>query len=60
MRQGRGEMKMPGLANWWCQLFGYVDCKALSTFEAIIFAVVTLIVLLILVSVVAGIISAGR
>jgi hypothetical protein len=29
---------MAGWALWWCQLFGYADCKQLSTFEAIALA----------------------
>lgn len=27
---------------WWCQLFGYASCSQLSTFEAIVLAVVAL------------------
>jgi hypothetical protein len=29
---------MAGWALWWCQLFGYLDCKQVSTFEAIVLA----------------------
>jgi hypothetical protein len=30
--------EMAGWALWWCQLFGYVDCKQPSTFEALVLA----------------------
>jgi len=46
---------MQGLALWWCQLFGYVTCSQVSTFEAIFLAGSVLVA----VSLVLGIIAAA-
>jgi hypothetical protein len=42
---------MADLVQFWCQLFGYADCHALSTFEAILLAGAAFLALLIAVPV---------
>jgi len=38
---------MPTILDFWCRLFGYSSCHALSTFEAIILAVMTAVIILV-------------
>lgn len=37
---------MAEIAKWWCQLFGYADCHALSIFESILLVWAMVIALL--------------
>lgn len=50
---------MPAVLDWWCGLFGYDGCKAVSVFESLVLFVLSAGIITLISAVVAGVVMAA-